>query len=224
MDRFRTDFRYTERVEKAEYVFKKYEPILSGRILDIGSDECHLRNYLAKPDDYVGVGLGGNPDISVNLERERLPFEDQSFDTSLCLDVLEHLDDPYKVLEDICRVTKKYAIISLPNAWNGVWNVMRRRDYRPGQPLKFYGLPPEPPEDRHKWFLSARDGERFLRHQGEKNGFSIEQVDFEVAENPASGLRKLLRGIVLGTVLRKDFDMDLLDLGNVWVVLVRKDS
>ncbi len=52
-----------------------------------------------------------------DVEKEGLPLEEQSLDLLLCLDVLEHLKDPWSFLERSCRLLKPGAtfIASLPN-------------------------------------------------------------------------------------------------------------
>jgi ubiquinone/menaquinone biosynthesis C-methylase UbiE len=44
-----------------------------------------------------------------------LKHKDSSFDVVFALEVLEHLEDPLKALDEIHRITSKYAIISVPN-------------------------------------------------------------------------------------------------------------
>ena len=61
MRRFHTDFRYTDRETKARYVWLKYQRILTGRILDVGADECYLRDYLDERAEYLGIGPGRAP-------------------------------------------------------------------------------------------------------------------------------------------------------------------
>ena len=68
-----------------------------------------------------------------------LPFPDKSFDTVLAMGVLEYLDEPWKALEEMARVTKPGGVIlvSYPN----VHSPMRRLSkliYRCfGQPAPF---------------------------------------------------------------------------------------
>ncbi|MEX2401388.1 MAG: class I SAM-dependent methyltransferase [Rhodothermales bacterium] len=45
----------------------------------------------------------------------KLPFSDKSFDTVLCSEVLEHLEDPNRAIEELKRVARKYVIISVPH-------------------------------------------------------------------------------------------------------------
>ncbi len=44
-----------------------------------------------------------------------LPYSNNSFDTVLCTEVLEHLENPEKGLREILRVSSKYCLISVPN-------------------------------------------------------------------------------------------------------------
>lgn len=44
-----------------------------------------------------------------------LPFADKSFDVVFCLEVLEHLQMPEKALAELCRVTDKTLILSVPH-------------------------------------------------------------------------------------------------------------
>ncbi|TET38237.1 MAG: class I SAM-dependent methyltransferase [Planctomycetota bacterium] len=45
-----------------------------------------------------------------------LPFPDKSFDTVLCLDVLEHVEDDAAALVEACRVARRNVLISVPRA------------------------------------------------------------------------------------------------------------
>ena len=122
---FHTDFKYTSREDKPEYVWWKYGEILRGKILDVGADECGLKRFLPEGAEYMGIGLGGSVDVAIDLEKERLPYEDNSFDCVLCLDVLEHLDNLHEVFDELCRVTGKYLVISLPNPWASFVGMLR---------------------------------------------------------------------------------------------------
>jgi SAM-dependent methyltransferase len=55
---------------------------------------------------------------------ETLPYEDESFDLTTALDVIEHLDDDIAGLKEMFRVTKKggYSLIFVP-AFMWLWGV-----------------------------------------------------------------------------------------------------
>lgn len=46
---------------------------------------------------------------------EHLPFADKSFDLVFCCEVLEHVENPEKVFQEMKRVARKYCIVSVPN-------------------------------------------------------------------------------------------------------------
>ena len=53
----------------------------------------------------------------IDLETDDIPYEDNTFDLVICNQVLEHLKNYRKVIDDLIRVTKKkgYIVIGIPN-------------------------------------------------------------------------------------------------------------
>jgi ubiquinone/menaquinone biosynthesis C-methylase UbiE len=53
----------------------------------------------------------------IDLETDSLPYEDSMFDLVICNQVLEHLKNYRKVIDDLIRVTKKggYIAVGIPN-------------------------------------------------------------------------------------------------------------
>lgn len=53
----------------------------------------------------------------IDFDKNKFPFENNFFDTVTCLDVIEHVKDPRKLLNEIYRVLKKDGklILSTPN-------------------------------------------------------------------------------------------------------------
>lgn len=45
----------------------------------------------------------------------KLPFSDNSFDTVLCSEVLEHLDDPNRAVNELKRVARRHVVITVPH-------------------------------------------------------------------------------------------------------------
>lgn len=223
--RFHTVYRYTDRETKAKYVWLKYQPILqSKRILDVGADECHLKHHLDGDAEYWGIGLGGSPDQQVDLERERIPLPDNSFDCVLCLDVLEHLDNIHEIFDELCRVACRYVIISLPNPYADFYRMLCFGDYRPGLPMKFYGLPLEPHGDRHKWFFSSEEAEKFILYRAGKNDMRVVQMDYYGMGNEGRGWRRLIRELARSILLRRDLNLKALYAGSLWAVLEKPDA
>ncbi|MEW6715170.1 MAG: methyltransferase domain-containing protein [Nitrospirota bacterium] len=44
-----------------------------------------------------------------------LPYDNDLFDLVICTEVLEHLKEPGKVLDEVVRVSRKYCLLSVPN-------------------------------------------------------------------------------------------------------------
>lgn len=98
--------------------------------LDIGSGTGSLISILHKQHsnlnsrgcDYL-KGLINDPTIPVDivdLDNEKLPYEDNSFDIITCTEVLEHLENHRAVLKEVYRILKPggIATFSTPNILN----------------------------------------------------------------------------------------------------------
>ena len=168
--------RYIDRPSKARYIAEKYAAILQGAVLDVGCDAAPLRSLLAQPDRYVGVDMREDADVSLDLDAQDLPFADRSFDTVVCTDVLEHLERCHHVFDQLCRTSSRHIIASLPNParvfLEGVFGGSEGEQ-------KYYGLPVDPPADRHRWFFGHEDAVRFFTQRGTRQGVAIEQIDAE---------------------------------------------
>lgn len=229
--KFHTDYKYTDRETKAKFVYEKYKSILKGKILDVGADQCSLKKYFSKDIKYVGVGLGESPDlISVDLEKEKIPYLESSFDCVLCLDVLEHLENIHEVFDDLCKITQKWLIISLPNPWAVFMGCLQNSRYKEDRNIKFYGLTKEKDEDRHKWFFSSSEAKEFVKYRANKNNMHLYDLYVENGGNDGlihpvnwwkkRELKKLIKARNL--LFRRDFHFTDVYEGTQWYVLRKK--
>lgn len=98
-------------------------------LLDAGCGEGFVADFLSKrlPDLKVtGVDINSE---AIEFAKEhfgdeavfrtgsvyKLPFSDNSFDTVLCSEVLEHLDDPNRAVSELKRVARDYVVITVPH-------------------------------------------------------------------------------------------------------------
>jgi len=97
-------------------------------ILDIG---CGTKPYLYLfseiKKEYIGIDLNNqyNPDIVCNADK--LPFKNETFDIVFSSQVLEHVEKPEQVINEIYRTLKYQGIVLLST--HGVWNKHANNDF-----------------------------------------------------------------------------------------------
>ena len=184
-----TYINFPSREDRSRFVATRFAEYLNESVLDVGCFEAPLRNLL-NLKSYIGIDIAGKPDIKLNLENiDRLPFEDDSFMSVLCIDVLEHLDNLHFIFDELIRVSKRFIIISLPNCWSDARRPISRGKGR----FKHYGLPLCKPVDRHKWFFSLTEAKEFIVYKATELNLHIR--DMFVTEKPRVGIIRLLRKI-----------------------------
>ena len=115
-------------------------------LLDIGCKYAFLRDILLEKSiksDYYGVDITDKVfdkikdfdphKFFVADASQSLPFEDGKFDFIFALEILEHVESPTKMLQEIYRVLKPdgILILSVPNpyAWNEILvNFKKQKD------------------------------------------------------------------------------------------------
>jgi 2-polyprenyl-3-methyl-5-hydroxy-6-metoxy-1,4-benzoquinol methylase len=104
------------------------KPLNPESILDAGCGEGFTLNKLAENGigkriegieysrDAISFGKNLFPELVIKEGSVyELPYKKSSFDLVTCTEVLEHLEEPAKALQEMLRVSKKYLIISVPN-------------------------------------------------------------------------------------------------------------
>jgi len=172
---------FTHRLDRSRFIAGHLRKYVAGKVLDVGCDEAHLRT-LVPGIEYTGIDVGGKPDLRIDLEAtERLPFDDRAFDSVLCSDVLEHLDNLHRVFGELARVTRRWLVISLPNNWTNA----RRPIERGKGSFSFYGLPAEKPQDRHKWFFGLTEARDFYYAQEKRFPLRVVECFANEKQRPA---------------------------------------
>lgn len=179
---------YTEgRAHRSEWICERFRNELTecNSILDIGCSESALKNFLPSGCAYTGVDIVGNPDFKIDLDKiDVLPFGDAQFDGVVCADVIEHLENLHHIFDELCRVTRRYLIITLPNPAYGLYRYILNKEYDnlenrtyEGKYIKFYGLPPEKPIDRHRWFFGYNEAVDFIKYRSKKNKLYLDCIE-----------------------------------------------
>lgn len=97
-------------------------------VLDVGCGEGFTLYRLAEEKigkhlegiEYLQTAIDIGKKIHPNIRFKKgdiyqLPYKDNSFDLTICTEVLEHLADPKKALKELVRVSSTYCLLSVPN-------------------------------------------------------------------------------------------------------------
>jgi len=124
--------------EKQVEEIKKLKP---KKVLEIGVGNGDVSKNLKARYSTVTLDIDKklNPDIVSDVRG--MPFEENSFDLVLCAEVLEHIPFKHfrKAISEICRVTRKYAVITLPRTSSATKPITKNLILkRIGYPLPHY--------------------------------------------------------------------------------------
>jgi SAM-dependent methyltransferase len=108
---------------------QKAAPKFSGHLLDVGCGRMPYRRYLLDNKfvtGYTGLDIesalvyeeGTRPDYT--WDGKTMPFADNSFDSLMATEVLEHCPDPQAIIQEMKRVLKPGGILffTVPFLWN----------------------------------------------------------------------------------------------------------
>ncbi|MGQ0603524.1 MAG: class I SAM-dependent methyltransferase [Anaerolineales bacterium] len=97
----------------------RHLPHLTGRVLDLGCGNSPYRSHLTGMTQYLGCDIDTTSDAAVVSVAEALAFAAETFDGVLCTQVIEHVPEPWRVVEEIARVLRPGGrlLLSAPQAW-----------------------------------------------------------------------------------------------------------
>lgn len=170
-------FQLLNSTRRKESIFKKYHPLLvkhivGKKVLDIG--------FAQKPNIYIKGKILYGVDIqkvekpsnyfevkNVNLNDSPLPYRNNFFDTVMMSDVIEHLENPSRVLRESNRVLRDGGrlIVSTPQA-NYFYDFVKNLIY------SFFRLSLDRDIGSHLSNWTILDFRRLLR----KNSFELEKI------------------------------------------------
>lgn len=104
------------------------------QILEVGCGEGYMLEIMRdiKAVPFTGMDIGMDvlqqavnrmPEADLSLaDGHHLPYANQRFDTVVCCEVLEHVDDPEAAVRELHRVTGRYLIASVPR--EPIWRAL----------------------------------------------------------------------------------------------------
>ena len=90
----------------SELRYAQAKHFIKGTVLDVGSEFYH-----AWFDEQCDIARRVHTTIA---DVHELPYRDNEFDTVVCLETLEHVENPHAAVQELKRVAKKRIIISVP--------------------------------------------------------------------------------------------------------------
>jgi len=81
-----------------------------GSVLDVGCANKWVKDYIS--NEYVGLDISFSPDVYGSALY--LPFKENTFDTVLLIDVIEHTTEPFRCLLEAKRVGRDRILFSVP--------------------------------------------------------------------------------------------------------------
>ena len=100
----------------------RFASLIHGNVLDLGCGDKPYASlfYLTEKSRYIGIDIiKGQSDVIAS--GEYLPFQDEVFDSAVCLQTLEHVREPKALLNEAYRVLKPGGVLLLTTPF--MWGV-----------------------------------------------------------------------------------------------------
>jgi len=185
------------RIKTAEKVLNQ---LTISNVLDIGCRGCEAKQILREGVDYYGNDLFQNKRGEVRYVGDVLQVDfGRTFDCVIALHIIEHVDDPYILMDKIINLSNKYAIISLPNTYD----LPHKVDFLLKSSLgKKYSFETSNRLDRHRWIMNYDEIIAFYSYYAKKYRMSLETIEIKLGASSPKVSTKLTSAL-LGTFFGK---------------------
>lgn len=141
-------------------IINKYKIKPTDRVLDIGGSM--FQHDLIKVDTLVDLirpeeapygtsKLLAKNFVQLDITKEKLPFKDNEFDFVMCTQTIEDLYNPFLILDEMSRVSKRGLIVSPSMGADMVYGHIDYTDWLTGARRM-------PGHAHHKWLLTIEKG------------------------------------------------------------------
>lgn len=165
---------YTRTISALKLLPKK------GLILDLGCGDGAYIQEIINDNFIIGTDINfkilpkvrTTNSLFINVNAEKLPFKNNMFDSILCIDVIEHVENDKKIIKEVSRIIKKngHLVISVPNKnFPFTYDIINKilKPFNKHLPIGIWGF-------GHKRIYSYNK----LRLLLEKNKFKIERTEY----------------------------------------------
>ncbi|WP_025763229.1 methyltransferase domain-containing protein [Dyadobacter tibetensis] len=105
---------------------QKFAPRLKGKLMDFGCGQKPYQNLFSNASSYIGVDMEftghdhSTSKVDIFYDGKHIPFEENTFDSIFCSEVLEHVFNIDEILAELNRVLKEdgQLLLTVPFAWN----------------------------------------------------------------------------------------------------------
>lgn len=91
-----------------------------GNVLDVGAQYCpYYPLFEHKCESYTSLDIVDTPIVDIVCNAEDMPIDDCSYDLVLCTQVLEHCENPQRIVDECHRVLKPAGtlIVTVPSVY-----------------------------------------------------------------------------------------------------------
>lgn len=125
--------RYLPRDLRYNWILSKLENEKGKIILDLGCGNSPFSKILSKQNQFISLNLGYNKLLNIThgsklqANGNQLPFKNNTIDITICTEVIEHMENPKQLINEINRTTKEKIIITTPNTnYPTIWDITNK--------------------------------------------------------------------------------------------------
>lgn len=125
---------FTEPKSHTRSILKEVLPkYCRGKVVDVGAGRGKYKKLILEyADNYTAIDNESSYDQfgekkfinKLDYARDALntPFENESFDTVICTEVLEHIENPFILMKEMSRILKKEGCLILSSGWIALYH------------------------------------------------------------------------------------------------------
>lgn len=179
-------------------------------VLDVGSRGCEALSVVPSGVEYCANDLFQNSAGSIDYVGDILAVNfDRTFSCVMALDIIEHVDDPYCLMDKLAVLADKYLLLSLPN----IYDVSHKYDFIFRSTLgEKYKFRTENSLDRHRWIMNYDEIHEFFQSYSKKYSMNLETKDILIGENARNPIIRTFSKTLLRILGRKNMTRTVIGL------------
>jgi hypothetical protein len=157
-----------DRVKEASKIINKLD---IKNLLDVGCRDCILKSRINQNIQYFGADLFQNDTRSVDYvgDINKIAITEK-FDCVVAIDILEHVENPFRLFDKLLELSNNYLIVCLPNTYDlkSKTNFLIKNSL--GGKYKFIS---SNLVDRHRWLMNYDEIKSFYFNKADDNNLLL---------------------------------------------------